>query len=341
MGNIHRHSLPCLFNIQSTLWQVLGCWIDWLTLFTFSDEGFHSTFRNPRVNPLHKIKCPPHNRMTALSVNNLELTDTVQAGCTGPVFLLIISSHLWGTRVNRSALFWLDLTKDTFIDSAYSFTNFIIVSSRRRISISLAALVRTLAEIHLWTQTESVNKCKVVVFHRITKFIPLIMASSSARLICWESFSGRNQQACSTTAPSYTSDTPVSRELASTHTLRAWPSTHHLPRAGSSLCTLVRTSLMMVLRGVSLILSSHPAVTSDALRWMNATATRSQPPTRRCPTNLPHSENIFRRVKTRGMSGILLPLLQYRALSSPQTCKPSTRTPSCSLSGSLLRRSKL
>ena len=213
-------------------------------------------------------------------------------------------------------------------------------------SISLAALVRTLAlpvrvsEIHLWTQAESVNKCRVVVFQRIAKFIPLIMASSSARLMCWESFVGRNQRASSTTAPSYTSDTLVARELASTHTLRAWPSTHHLPYAGSSLCILMRTSLIMVLRGASSILSSHPAVTSDAVRLMNATATRSQPPTGRCPTNLPHSENTFRRVTTRGMSGILLPLLQYRELSSPQTCNSSTHPPSCSFSGSLLRRPK-
>ena len=68
-------------------------------------------------------------------------------------------------------------------------------------SISLAALVCILAlpvrvsEIHLWTQAESVNKCNVVVFQRIAKFIPLIMASSSVRLIYWESFAGRNQQA--------------------------------------------------------------------------------------------------------------------------------------------------
>ena len=139
----------------------------------------------------------------------------------------------------------------------------------------------------------------------------------------------------------YTSDTPVAREFALTHTLRAWPSTHYLPRAGSSLHTLVRTSLIMVLRGALSILSSHPAVTSDALHLMNATATRSRPPMGRCPTNLPHSENTFRRMTTRGMSGILFPLLQYRELSSPQTCNPSTRAPSCIFSGSLLRRLKL
>ena len=161
------------------------------------------------------------------------------------------------------------------------------------------------------------------LFQRIAKFNPLIMASSSVRLICWESFAGRNQQASSTTAPSYTSDTLVAKELASTHTLRAWPSTHHFPRTRSSLHTLVRTSLIMVLRGALSILSSHPAVTSDALCLMNATATRSQPPTGRSPTNLPHSENTFRRVTTRGMSGILFPLLQYKELSSPQACKHS------------------
>ena len=222
-----------------------------------------------------------------------------------------------------------------------------MVSSCHQMSILLAALVCTLAllvrvsKIHLWTQAESVNKCKVVIFQRIAKFIPLIMASSSVRLICWESFSGHNQQASSTTAPSYSSDTPVVRELASTHMLRAWPLTHHLSHTGSSLCTLVRTSLIMVLREVSSILSTHPVVTSDALRLMKATATRSQPPTGRYPTNLPHSENTFRRVTTRGMSGILFPLLQYRELSSPQTCNPSTHAPSCSLSGSLLRRPKL
>ena len=263
--------------------------------------------------------------MTTLSLNNLDLVkpNWAHGRSAGRLYRLsvhlIASSHLWGTLVNRSALFWLDLTKDTFIDSANSFTSFIIVSSHRRMSISLAALVRSLAlpvrvsEINLWSQAESVNKCKV--FQRIAKFIPLIMAS--VRLIRWESFAGRNQLASSTTAPSNICDTPVARELASTHTLRAWPSMHHLYHAGSSLRTLVRSSLIMVLRRASSILSSHPAVTSDALRLVNATVTRSQLHTGRCPTNLPHSENTFRCVTTRGMSGILFPLLQNRELSSP------------------------
>ena len=73
MGNIHRYLVPCLFNIQSPLWPVHGCWIDQLTLFTFSDDGFHCGLRDPRGNLFHKIKCPPHTRMTVLSVNNLDL----------------------------------------------------------------------------------------------------------------------------------------------------------------------------------------------------------------------------------------------------------------------------
>ena len=70
-----NYLVPCLFNIQNPLWPVHGSRIDWLTLFTFSDDGFHCDLRDPRGNLSHKIKCPPHTRMTALSVNNLELVN--------------------------------------------------------------------------------------------------------------------------------------------------------------------------------------------------------------------------------------------------------------------------
>ena len=306
MGNIHRYPVPCLFNIQSPLWPVHGCWIDRLTLFTFSDDGSHCALRDPRGNLFDKIKCLP-TRMTALSVNNLDLVKpnwahgrsagrlhrlSVPFNCIKPPLrhssqsiCLILARFDYG-HIHRQRVFF------------HQFYYGVKLPSNEQM---LAALLCTLAlpvrvsEIHLWTQVESVNKCKVVVFQRIAKFIPLIMASSSARLMCWESFAGRNQQVSSTIAPSYTSNTPVARELASTHTLRAWPSTYHLSHAGSSLRTLMRTSLIMVLWGVSSILSSHPAVMSDALRLMNTTATWSQPPTGRCPMNLPHSENVFRR----------------------------------------------
>ena len=59
-------------NIQSPFWPVHGCRIDWLILFTFSDDGFHCGLRDPRGNLSHKIKCLTHTRMTALSVNNLD-----------------------------------------------------------------------------------------------------------------------------------------------------------------------------------------------------------------------------------------------------------------------------
>ena len=149
IGNIYRYPVPCLFNIQSPLWPVHGCQITQLTLFTFSDDGFHSSLRDPRGNLFHKIKCSPHTRMTALSVNNLDLvkpnwTHRRSAGRLHrpSVPFNCIKPPSQGTLVNRSALFWLDLTKDTFIHNEYSFTSFIIVSSRRWMSISLVALYK-------------------------------------------------------------------------------------------------------------------------------------------------------------------------------------------------------
>ena len=83
MGNIHRYPVPRLCNIQSPLWPVHGCRIDRLTFFTFSDNSFHRGLRNPRGNLFHKIKCSPDTRMTALSVNNLDLVKPSWAhGCS-------------------------------------------------------------------------------------------------------------------------------------------------------------------------------------------------------------------------------------------------------------------
>ena len=73
MGNIHRYPVLGLFIIQSPLWPVHGCWIDQMTLFTFSDDGLHCGLRDPRGNLFHKIKCLLHTKMTALSGNNLDL----------------------------------------------------------------------------------------------------------------------------------------------------------------------------------------------------------------------------------------------------------------------------
>ena len=260
----------------------------------------------------HKIKCPPHTWMTALSVNNLDLVkpNWAHGRSAGRLHRPSVPFNCIKPPLRHSSQSICLILARFDQGHIHSFTSFILVTSRRRMSISLAALPVKVSEIHLWTLAESVNICKVVVFQMIAKFIPLIMASSSMWLICCKSFSGHNQQASSTTAPSYTSDTPVARELALIHTLRAWLSMHHLPRTRSFLCPLVRTSLTMMLRGALSILSSCPAMALKALRLMNATATWSQPLMGRCPTNLPHSENMFRCVSTQGMSGILFPLLQ-------------------------------
>ena len=117
----------------------------------------------------------------------------------------IIMGYIHHYPVYLTAVFWFDLTWVTSIDNA----SFISMSSHRWMSISVVAFLRTLAlpvrvtVTHSWTQAESVNRCKMVAFQRIAKFIPLIMASSSAWLMCCESFSGRNRQASSTTVPPY------------------------------------------------------------------------------------------------------------------------------------------
>ena len=353
MGNIYCYSVPGFFNTQIPLWPVHGCWIDRVILFTFSDDGFHSGLRDPRCILFHKIKCPPHTRMTALSVNNLDLVKpnwahgrsagrlhrpSVPLNSIKPPLrhscqsICLILARFDQRHIHRQRVFF------------HQFYYRVKPSSNQHLACCFGLYpgfagkgVRDpfMDTGRIGEQMQGgrlPEDCQVYSFNNSIKFCKLNMLGVVA---------GRNEQASSTTAPSYTSDTPVARELASTHTLRVWPSTYHLPRAGSILRTLVRTSLIMVLRGTSSIFSSHPAVTSDALRLMNATATRSQPITGKCPTNLLHSENTFRRVMTRGMSGILFPLLQYRELSSPQTCNPSTRTASCCLSGSLLRKPKL
>lgn len=53
--------------------------------------------------------------------------------------------------------------------------------------------------------------------------MPFSIASISAKFICWTSFSGRSQQASSTTDSCLSNATPFARELRSTHTyLGGW-----------------------------------------------------------------------------------------------------------------------
>lgn len=55
--------------------------------------------------------------------------------------------------------------------------------------------------------------------------------------------------------------------------------------------------------GASVILSSQSDVTSIALHLMKLVEIRSQPHTRKCPTNFAHCENIFHRVLLTFKSG--------------------------------------
>ena len=149
------------------------------------------------------------------------------------------------------------------------------------------------------------------------------MASSSVRLICWESFADRNQQASSTTAPSYTSDTLIYKWYTKSLAIGA-PSA---PRR----VFLVPSSENLFNHGVERGVVNFVIPSSGDVRCslLDECHSYTKPTIHgRCPTNLPHNEKTLHRMTTQGMPGILFPLLQYREWSSPQTCNPSTHAPS-------------
>ena len=156
-----------------------------------------------------------------IHLESCSLGDTALAQYGGSAAFLTGLNHRRGTLVKLSARLCSDLTRATSTDSPYSLTRLASASSRRLISISLAALVRTLAfpvgvsVTHLCTQSESVWICNMVASHVSAMFMPFSTASSSAKFTYCVSLSLRSQLASSTTAPSCSRDTPVAKELAS------------------------------------------------------------------------------------------------------------------------------
>ena len=275
------------------------------------------------------------------------LGDTALVQNGGSAAFLTKSNHRRGTLVKLSALLCSDLTRSTSTDSPYSLTRLTSASSRHLISISLVALVRTLAfpmrvsVTHLCTHAESVWICNVVASHISVMFMPFSTASSSAKFMCCVSLALRSQLASSTTALSCSRDTPVAKELASTQTSNSGPSIYHFPYTGSFWCTLATTSVIIVVNGTSVTSSSQPLVTSAALLLMNDAATLSHVTTGKCPTNFLQNENILRRVRTCGTLGTSFPRSHISILSFCRTVRPSARAPFCSHSGSLLFSPKL
>ena len=257
------------------------------------------------------------------------------------------SYHLCGTRVSLSARLQFEVTSTASTDRLYSVTSFLMVSSLRLISISLAALVRTLAlpvsvsDIQWYTHSESVCMRNFLTFHWSARLTPFITASSSARLMWAASFVGRNQQASSTAAPSFSNSAPIARELASTHTFSSSPCTHQSPFAGSSCFTLAMVSFTMRTNKSSVVSSSQPLVTALALLFMVPVAARVHPHTGRCPTSFPHREKTARLVKTSGTLGTAVPRPNFKVPSSCRTFRPKTRVPSFKCSGSLQIRPNL
>ena len=205
----------------------------------------------------------------------------------------------------------------------------------------MAALVRTrvlpvrVSDTQWCAHTGSVFTCSALHCHWRAKLMPFNTASSSARLICWASFSGRSQQASSSTVSCLSNATPIAKELASTQTFSSRPSTHQSPWTGSSHCTESTISDIIRCGKLSFVLSSQPFVTELALLLSTPQATRSQPHTGKCPTSLLHKENSARRVTISGASGTMLPRFHRNLPCSVATANPNTRAPSSNRSVSL------
>ena len=238
-------------------------------------------------------------------------------------------------------MFLFDRTNTTSTVNSYSSTSFFRVFSRLLISISVAALVEALAfsqpecPISNGARTQSVFSCSTLRCQWRAKLMHFNTASSSARLICWASFSGRSQQVSSSTVSCLSNATPIAKELASTHTFSSRPSEHQSPWAGSSRCTESTVSDIIRCSKLSLISSSQPFVTELSLLLSTPQATRSQPHTGKCPTSLPHKENTARRVTISGASVTMLPRFHRNLPCSIATANPYTRVSSSNRSGSL------
>ena len=227
------------------------------------------------------------------------------------------SSHLHGTLVRWSAQFWQDCTSAVSTVRSFSLMVSTRVASRLHISISLDALVVSRAfplkasVIHRCMHTESVTMCRTLACHWRTRLTPFRVASSLARFMCLESFSGRSQQAPSTMNSSTARATPRASKLESTQTVNSFPSTHQFSRTGSSWVTLATVSISMLHRAALRTSLSHSDNTDVERCFMAATATQSQPHMGKWPS--------------------LLPLM----------CKPSTFAPSHRCSSSLHISQKL
>ena len=216
------------------------------------------------ANSPDKIGCAPHSRVSTISVDSNDLTCISGSGLFS---FFIASNHHCGTHVNQSVMFHVNGTYITSMVSVYFFTSSLSVLSHILMSISLTALVRTLAfpvsvsYIQWYTHTESVFTSSTLPCHWRAKLMPFNMPS---KLMCWVSASGHNQQASSNTISRYSKATPIARELASTHTFSSMLSTHQSPQAGSSCCTDSMVSNVIRCSTVSLASPSQPFVTELA-----------------------------------------------------------------------------
>ena len=163
---------------------------------------------------------------------------------------------------------------------------------------------------------ELVNRCNIITFHRSTKFMLLMMASSSARfmlvVLLWMLTTGifydgpttfqrhtSGKRAC---IDRHAEIAPINVPFAMCWVFLMYSSKNH---------------------GVEWVIIHFVVPTSHDLRHlMKITTTQSHPPTGRCPTNLPHNEKTLHWVIMRHI---------WDLISSPPVLPPDQALVHCSL----------
>lgn len=177
---------------------------------------------------------------------------TAQTSSDIPLPCFMALNHFCGTLVSSLALFCSDLTRVKTLVSPYPSINCKSVWSLLLISISAATFVCTFAfpvKLFLsqwYVHNESVFRWSTLACHWRARLMPFNTVSSFAKLMCWELFSRCNQHASSITALSSSNDTPIARDLASTHKSISWPVVHHSPFTRSLCFTLGTVSCIII-----------------------------------------------------------------------------------------------
>ena len=231
------------------------------------------------------------------------LVDAAHTWFWGSVIFLIKSSHHCGTHIRPSAQLCSDFAKVMSIINPYSSTKLVSVPSHDLISITYHFSCKGVCVLFVytgWVGKEMQDCCFPHQYH----VTPFSTASSSSKFMCCTFFTFCNQLTPYIATPSCSSETQVTRELASTRTSNSGPSTHNLLHTGSYWCTLAIISSIIMINRTLFTLLSQSSMTATLL-FMNTAATLSHLTKEKYPNSFPYSENMAHQVRMCDIHGTL------------------------------------